>query len=131
MLCVTAGAALILALGEGDFSLAWSHSVTHDAWVEEWNAGPEGLTLKTALVKGPGAGLEIPDHAIREAEGWRYTPSLPPQAELILAASGETGGGWQLCQKGSCYELGAQAGPRLRLSRQVPDCASALPHPLP
>lgn len=122
MLCVSIGAAVILALGEGEFSLAWRHSVTRDAWVETWEARPEGLRLLWADVKGPGAGLEIPDNAIRTAEGWRFAPELPPQREVVLAASGATGGGWTLCKGQVCHEIGAEQAPPLRLHIEPGNC---------
>lgn len=122
MLCVMAGALHLLTLGEGDFSLAWSHSVTRDEWREEWHAGPAGLQLLAAEVKGPGAGLEIPENATRIKGGWRFTPSLGPLAELVLAASGETPSGWMLCQSGDCEEIGSAAGQAITLRWQDSAC---------
>ena len=41
---------------------------------------------------------------------------LPPQRELVLAASGATGEGWTLCAAGACRELGAAPGAPIRLA---------------
>lgn len=97
---------MLLTLSEGDFSLAWRHSVTKDNWHEFWSFTPKGLHLNYAEVSGPGAGLEIPPDAKRIKGGWRYQVKLPAQEKLVLAASGATGGGWQICQKDQCHNLG-------------------------
>lgn len=111
-----AAGALILRLSGGDFSLAWHHSVTKDEWTEFWTTTPEGLQLLAAEVAGPGAGLELPEHAERSAKGWRYSVDLPVQSEVLLAASGMTGSGWQICQSGMCHEVGQEPGQALSLS---------------
>ncbi|EKF19219.1 DUF1850 domain-containing protein [Nitratireductor pacificus] len=108
-LCVLAGgkAATIAATL---FTLSWTHSVEKIRWEEDWRVSPAGLEIVEARVQGSGAGMEPPPEA-RFSEGWwRYRPPLPPQAELVLAASGATGSGWRLCAAGTCHEIGAEAG---------------------
>ncbi|MFT3688702.1 DUF1850 domain-containing protein [Paenirhodobacter sp.] len=114
MICLATGAAL-LALTGPEFTLAWSHSVAHTRWEEVWQAGPEGLRPVRAFVQGPGAGMELPEGAERVAGGWTYRPTLPPQRDIYLAASGMTGGGWTLCAEGRCQEVGAEPGAPLHL----------------
>jgi hypothetical protein len=113
-LCVLGGPE-VLRLAVTAFTLAWTHSVERTAWQEDWRVTPAGLVLVEARVRGSGAGMEPPEGA-RLAQGWWvYAPRRPPQPELLLAASGATGGGWSLCAGGRCRELGADAGPPLRL----------------
>jgi hypothetical protein len=97
------------------FTLAWTHSVERTAWEEDWRITTAGLELVAARVQGSGAGMEPPQGAWRVDGWWEYTPGLPPQRQLVLAASGATGDGWTLCAAGRCTELGAAAGAPLRL----------------
>ena len=112
-LCVLGAETLRLAATA--FTLAWTHSVEHARWEEDWRVTPAGLELVEARVRGSGAGMEPPEGARLVDAWWVYAPRRPPQAELVLAASGATGGGWSLCAAGRCVELGAAAGPPLRL----------------
>lgn len=106
--CLTAGA-MAVALGPGStFSLEWTHSVEQITWHEEWQVTARGLVPLSAAIKGSGAGME-PGADARLKDGWLvWTPQLPPLPELVLAASGATGGGWRLCGA-DCTELGAKA----------------------
>jgi hypothetical protein len=54
--------------------------------------------------------MEPPEGAVLKDGWWRYVPSLPPQSELRLAASGATGAGWTLCTDRQCVELGKEPG---------------------
>lgn len=92
------------------FSLAWTHSVQKTEWREDWAVTPAGLQIKTARVKGSGAGMEPGEGAVLKDGWWEWQPANPPIAELRLAASGATGGGWRFCHAGGCVELGAKAG---------------------
>lgn len=108
-LCVaTAGG--VLALVTGSFSLSWTHSVEKTEWVEHWQAEGGELLLVSAKVKGSGAGIELPEDAVWEGDGWRYTPRLPALPKLVLAASGMTPGGWSLCTREQCVTLGDSVG---------------------
>lgn len=113
-LCVAAGGKL-LALAVSGFTLSWTHSVEHVEWWERWEAGPGGLRPVEARVMGSGAGMEAPEGAVERADGWHYTPKLPLQREVFLAASGATGGGWTLCAADTCQVIGAAAGAPVRL----------------
>lgn len=112
-LCVLGAETLRLAATA--FTLAWSHSVEHLRWEEDWRVTPAGLVLVEARVRGSGAGMEPPADARLEDGWWVYTPALPPQPELVLAASGATGAGWTICVAGSCHTLGAAPGAPLHL----------------
>jgi hypothetical protein len=105
----------VLRLAVTAFTLAWTHSVEHTAWEEDWRVTPAGLVLVEARVRGSGAGMEPPEGARLVHGWWVYAPRRPAQPELVLAASGATGGGWSLCAAGRCREIGADAGPPLRL----------------
>lgn len=104
-LCIAAGGA-VLALAANSFTLSWTHSVEKTEWVEEWVIVDEKLKVVAASVQGSGAGIDLPENAIRTDEGWRYTPDLPPMETLVMAASGATVSAWTLCANGECLELG-------------------------
>ncbi|WP_367716791.1 DUF1850 domain-containing protein [Nitratireductor sp. GISD-1A_MAKvit] len=108
-ICVVAGGKA-LTLAAALFTLSWTHSVEKIRWEEDWRATPAGLKIVEARVQGSGAGMEPPPDASFAAGWWRYSPSLPAQSELVLAASGTTGSGWRLCAAGTCHELGAESG---------------------
>lgn len=121
-LCIlAAGKATVLAVSA--FTLAWTHSVERTEWREEWLVEPAGLRLVEARVRGSGAGMEPAEDAVLE-DGWYvYRPFRPPQASLLLAASGATGEGWRLCAAGECRPLGALAGEAV----EIAPCAGAGP----
>jgi hypothetical protein len=108
-LCIVAsGKTTVLAASA--FTLAWTHSVEKTRWEEDWRVTPAGLVLVAARVEGTGAGMEIPDGAVLADGVWTYRPKLPPQGALLLARSGATGEGWELCADGQCMTIGAEAG---------------------
>ena len=113
-LCILAGGA-VTALAVTGFTLDWEHSVEHVAWAETWRVEPAGLRLVEARVRGSGAGMEPGPGARREDGWWVWQPTAPPVPELVLAASGATGGGWRLCHADGCLVLGATPGPPVRL----------------
>jgi len=121
-LCIAAGGKVI-ALVASSFTLSWSHSVAHTEWWERWEVTAEGLRPAEARITGTGAGMEPPPDAVLRADGWHYRPTLPPQREVFLAASGATGGGWRLCAAGECLLLGTAPGEPLRLW-QADDCSA-------
>jgi hypothetical protein len=114
-LCVAAAAGT-LRLAVTAFTLAWTHSVEHVRWEEDWQLVPGGLELVEARIKGSGAGMDPPPDARLAGGWWVYAPHRAPQPDLVLAASGATGGGWTLCAAGACRELGAAAGAPIRLA---------------
>lgn len=91
------------------FTLAWAHSVEGTRWEEDWRVSPAGLEIVEARVAGSGAGMEPPEGAVFDGRVWRYRPNLPPQAQVALARSGATGGGWQICVEGQCREIAEPA----------------------
>jgi hypothetical protein len=113
-LCVLGGGEAI-RLSIAAFTLAWTHSVERVRWEEDWRVTPAGLELVEARVQGSGAGMEPPEGAYLEGGWWVYRPDRPTLRALVLAASGETGGGWSICAAGNCREIGAAASAPLRL----------------
>jgi len=108
-LCVlAAGKTTVLAASL--FTLSWTHSVEKTRWEEDWKVTAAGLEIVAARVKGSGAGMEPPEGSVLKDGWWVYTPKLPVQPALVLAASGATGGGWRLCAGETCLDLGAEAG---------------------
>ena len=83
-LCLTLGA-LTVVLPLNAFTLAWTHSVEKTRWEEDWRVETDRLVLIEARVQGSGAGMEVPDGAVRTGAYWRWTPDLPPQTALRLA----------------------------------------------
>jgi hypothetical protein len=113
-LCIATGGA-VLALAVQGFTLSWTHSVEKTFWVERWEISADGLRPVEARIRGSGAGMDPPEGAVLVDGIWSYTPHLPWQREVFLAASGATGGGWLLCAEGTCRTLGATAGAPVRL----------------
>ena len=111
--CLVAGA-VALQLATGAFTLHWTHSVEHVAWEEDWQVGADGLSLVQSRIKGSGAGMEPgPDAVLKD--GWWVSEGDLQLPELVLAASGATGGGWRICADGTCRTLGAHSGPTIHL----------------
>lgn len=108
-LCIAASGTII-ALAANAFSLSWTHSVEKTVWVEEWRVDANHLVAVEASVQGSGAGIALPDNAVRTEKGWTYTPVLPPLEKLTLASSGATVSAWTLCANGECIELGEAQG---------------------
>ena len=108
-LCILAGGKAA-ALAVSAFTLAWTHSVEKTRWEEDWLVSPAGLELVAARVKGSGAGMDPPEGSVLEGGWWAWKPSLPPQRQLVLAASGATMSGWSLCAQDACMVLGDVAG---------------------
>ena len=106
-LCIIAGGKAV-TLAAAAFTLSWTHSVERTEWRETWLLTPAGLELAQAQVKGSGAGIDPPQDAILEDGWWVYAPALPSLPRLVLAASGATASGWQLCIPDSCMTLGAK-----------------------
>lgn len=109
MICVITAAVLLTLPGDG-FRLSWVHSVEKTLWSEEWVAVDRQLKLVSAQVQGSGAGIALPDDAMRVQGGWKWIPSLGPQRQLNLAASGATLSGWEICSETQCQSVGADGG---------------------
>lgn len=108
-LCIiAAGKTTVLAASA--FTLAWTHSVERTRWAEDWRVTTAGLELVSARVEGTGAGMEIPEGAVFADGAWTYRPDLPLLPALLLARSGATGEGWELCADGQCLTIGAEPG---------------------
>jgi hypothetical protein len=105
----------VTAFAVAAFSLAWTHSVEKTRWEEDWRIVGDRLEIVEARVKGSGAGMEPPDGAVLKDGWWVYAPVLPPQRQVVLAASGATAGGWQLCMGKDCLSVGEDAGEPARL----------------
>ncbi|WBU57832.1 DUF1850 domain-containing protein [Paracoccus sediminicola] len=112
--CLMIGA-VALALSGDRFTLEWTHSVEKIEWREEWIVNRRGLRLLKAWVKGSGAGMEPGPNAVRDGDWWVWRPNLPPQPELVLAASGATPSAWLLCDGDDCREIGAEPGEAITL----------------
>lgn len=113
-LCVATAAAVLSWVTSG-FTLSWTHSVEKTEWQESWSIEDDALVLKEARVKGSGAGMDPGEGAQLIDDWWVWQPTLPPQSELLLSASGTTVSPWTLCVEEQCMALGEVAGEAVRL----------------
>lgn len=121
-ICLLAGA-LTVSLGSDAATLAWRHSVEKILWEEDWRAGPAGLTIEAARVRGSGAGMEAGEGARFVDGAWTWRPSLPPQPRVVLARSGATVD-WRVCIAGRCRAMGEivpPEGDRVTMATCGPD----------
>ena len=88
------------------FTLSWTHSVEKTEWRESWEIEAGKLRVVEARVRGSGAGMEPPEGSVLREGWWVYRPAIPLQEKVVLARSGATGAGWQLCVEGDCHEIG-------------------------
>jgi hypothetical protein len=64
-------------------TLRWRHSIEKIWWEEEYTAEPGGVRLRTARVRGSGAGMEPPPDAHFAHGVWVYRPNrLLPKVVL-------------------------------------------------
>jgi len=89
--------------------LSWQHSVEHVELQESWRAGDDGLVLETASTQGFGAGIDLPDDAMRVGRRWTFRPALPPQRSVQFANS-RFAAGYQVCWSAGCAKLADWAG---------------------
>lgn len=108
-LCLLLGAKQIVYATTA-FTLAWTHSVEKTRWEEDWTIGAFGLTLHEARIEGSGAGMEPPADATFDGRFWRYHPHLAEQPRIVLARSGATSSGWQICYDARCHDLPESSG---------------------
>lgn len=108
---------LAAALGAGEvfvpvqaFTLAWTHSIEHIRWEEDYTvatdprSGAPVLQAIRARIKGSAAGMEPPPDA-RWADGWFvYTPALRRVPMLRLTRSIYTAD-YDWCVAGRCEPL--------------------------
>ena len=102
---------MTLRIAAAAFTLAWSHTVEHQPWQEDWRVEDDRLVLGTVRVKGSGAGMEPPEEA-RLVDGWYvWRPASETRERIILRRAGEASGDWQLCPAGDeCALLGDLVG---------------------
>jgi hypothetical protein len=107
-ICLIAGGKAV-AFATVAFTLSWTHSVEKTRWEEDWRLTAAGLQIVEARIEGSGAGMDVPDGAVLEDGRWTYVPKLPAQKSLLLAQSGATGDGWELCADGACRKVGVSS----------------------
>jgi hypothetical protein len=103
MLCLVAGV-VITQLMSGAITLAWTHSVERTLWEEDWRAGPGGLELVEARVRGSGAGMEPPPEARLVDGAFAWRPAVGLLEEVVLRRSGATAD-WRICMSGRCRPM--------------------------
>jgi hypothetical protein len=107
------GGSLLSTLEADVFTLAWTHSVEHVEWQEDYRVEPDGLVLIEARVRGSGTGMEPGADAVWAQGWWRYAPRLARLPGITLANS-DFGGSYQLCVAGACSPI--PRGEALRLA---------------
>lgn len=103
-LCL-AGGGEVVRIAAVAFTLAWTHTVEHTAWEEDWRVEPAALVLVEARVKGTGAGMEPPPEATFDGHWWRWPPHLSVPAVTMRRAP--QAGDWRLCLDGACKPFAA------------------------
>jgi hypothetical protein len=114
-----ATATAVIRLGLTVFTLAWTHTVEHTRWEEDWRVSGGRLMLLEARVQGSGAGMDPgPDATFDPAlHMWRWHPRVAPLPEIIPRRAPQAGD-WQICEAGRCRALGdlvPDAGDNVRL----------------
>src|SRR5437868_13023854 len=99
------GAGKIVQLGTLAFTLAWTHSVQHTRWEEDWQITPAGLVLQEARVESSGAGMEPGPNARFDGHWWRWQPDPSARIEIVLRRARVTDD-WALCYAGGCRTIG-------------------------
>lgn len=102
-LCLSRAATTVV-VAASHFSLSWTHSIEKIRWEEQWQVTPAGLVVVDASIQGSGAGMEPPDDAVLRDGAWHYRPRVPPQPEVVLAASNFTAD-HTLCARDRCQPL--------------------------
>jgi hypothetical protein len=122
--CLAVAGALMASLPTKAFGLVWNHSVEKTEWREEWVVEGDRLRLVEAAIEGSGAGMEPPADAVLMDGAWRWKPSAPPLARLVLADS-PFAGDYRLCWSGGCRPLADLAPPQPSGPLELYPCAGA------
>ncbi len=93
--------AMVAVVAPERITLAWDHTVEKIRWEEDYQRVAGGLLLVEARIRGQGAGMEVPEGAVRRAGAWHYRPDLPVLARLTLASAAR----YDLCRDGTCRPL--------------------------
>lgn len=104
-LCLAAGA-LTATLALESFTLAWTHSIEHQRWEEDWRVAGGRLDLLESRLRGFGAGMAPGEGAILRGGVFHDRPALPPQARLRLTHS-PYAGHYELCAVSRCLTFEA------------------------
>jgi hypothetical protein len=107
-LCLAGGGAVV-KIAIAAFSLAWTHTIEHVEWQEDWRVLEDRLVLEEARVVGSGAGMEPPSEARLVDGRWTWHPGTV-LAEIVLRRAPEAGD-WRLCIGADCRPLGALVPP--------------------
>lgn len=87
LICVAVGQ-FAVAIYAPRFTLSWEHSIEKVEWRETWKVRTKTMQPVEARIKGTGAGMEPPRHAVLK-DGWMtYVPKSEPQSRLVLPDSG-------------------------------------------
>lgn len=100
-LCLVVAGILRATLPAQEFTLAWTHSVEKLRWEEDYRVEGTLLLPVAARVRGSGAGMEPPAHAVWRDGAWHYRPAGPALAGLRITLSPYTSD-YDLCWNGQC-----------------------------
>jgi hypothetical protein len=103
LVCLAAGTTVV-ALHAQAFTLAWSHSIEHVRWEEDYRLSGHRIELVEARIRGSAAGMEPPPDAKLAGGWWHYAPRDRWHDELRLTRSPYTAD-YELCMAGRCRSL--------------------------
>lgn len=105
-LCIAVAVAGAVHVFPGQrLTLAWTHSVEHVRWEEDYAIRGKALAIEAARVRSSGAGMEPPPEARFQGGWWHYVPSLPPLDKVVLANSRHVAGYTVCWPGGGCRPL--------------------------
>jgi hypothetical protein len=108
--CLGLAAVIRLAIPAAEFTVAWDHSVEKIRWEEDYRIEDNRLMAVSARVRGSGAGMEIPEDAVKLSDAWEYRPRTRFLERLRLTRSSFTSD-YQICWEGKCSSLTDLLGP--------------------
>ena len=109
-LCLGLTAIVWITIPATEFTVAWNHSVEKIRWEEDYRIEGDRLHAVAARVRGTGAGMEIPENAVKRDNSWEYLPRTRFLEKLRLTRSSFTED-YQLCWEGTCRTLTDLLGP--------------------
>jgi hypothetical protein len=108
-LCLAVAAVIRATLPAGEFTLAWTHSVEKIRWEEDYRVEDGALVPVVARIRGSGAGMEPPPHAVLRDGVWHYRPDGPAHPRLRVTVSPYTDD-YDLCWNRQCAKLADLVG---------------------
>ena len=97
------GGGVVAKLAVAAFTLAWTHTIEHTKWQEDWRVAGHELVITAARVQGSGAGMDPGPGAVLKDGFWEWHPQHIPPRHQILMRRAPQAGDWRLCIAGTCH----------------------------